>query len=100
MAEVPDLRAFIEETKKVQGTKTKNSALKVHSLCLHTGKHLCKYIYIKKKNNQVTLTQALSSSSLALIRSCNSRWNSSAQWLYKETGNEQCFSTVISSDSI
>lgn len=51
MAEVPDLRAFIEETKKVQGTKTKNSALKVHSLCLHTGKHLCKYIYKKKKQS-------------------------------------------------
>lgn len=45
MAEVPDLRAFIEETKEVQGTKTRSQPLRSHhSLCLHTGKHLCKYI--------------------------------------------------------
>lgn len=36
MAEVPDLRAFIEETKEVQGTKTKKSALKVTPFPLFT----------------------------------------------------------------
>lgn len=44
MAEVPDLRAFIEETKEVQGTKRSQPLRSHHSLCLHTGKHLCEYI--------------------------------------------------------
>lgn len=36
MAEVPDLRAFIEETKEVQRTKTWKPALKVTSFPLFT----------------------------------------------------------------
>lgn len=36
MAEVPDLRAFIEETTEVLGTKTKKSALKVTPFPLFT----------------------------------------------------------------